>query len=160
VFDQSNIAKIAQKKVKTNDEITCGKIVFQVLSPGKSHDNINNQSIVLRAQINGLMFLWMGDVEKEVEEILLTKDVRADVIKIGHHGSKTSSTFAFLRQVDPQYAIIQTGRSTYLGFPDESTIHNLQKLNVNILQTNIHYTISFQYYLNKWNIETQNKEPS
>lgn len=160
VFDQSNIAKIAQKKVKTNDEITCGKIVFQVLSPGKSHDNINNQSIVLRAQINGLMFLWMGDVEKEVEEILLTKDVRADVIKIGHHGSKTSSTFAFLRQVDPQYAIIQTGRSKYLGFPDESTIHNLQKLNVNILQTNIHYTISFQYYLNKWNIETQNKEPS
>ncbi|MDD3107404.1 MAG: ComEC/Rec2 family competence protein, partial [Bacilli bacterium] len=66
VFDQSNIAKIAQKKVKTNDEITCGKIVFQVLSPGKFYDNINNQSIVLRAHINELMFLWMGDVEKEV----------------------------------------------------------------------------------------------
>ncbi|MGD9886411.1 MAG: DNA internalization-related competence protein ComEC/Rec2 [Bacilli bacterium] len=139
-------------KVKPNDQINCGKIPFLVLSPHQESKNVNNESLVLKARIENKWFLWMGDAEESIENKLMHQDIKADIIKIGHHGSKTSSSYLFLSQVMPEYAIIQTGRLAYLGFPDDQTINNLNKLKIKILRTDWHYSIVFKYQYRKWKV--------
>ena len=72
----------------------------------------------------------MGDAEKEVETIIEKKDISADVLKVGHHGSNTSSSKTFLEKVNPSYAIISVGTGNSYGHPSNTTIQNLENLNI------------------------------
>ncbi|NFI57046.1 MBL fold metallo-hydrolase [Clostridium botulinum] len=116
-----------------------------IFSPIKdSYDNINNYSPVIKIQYGDTSFLFTGDAEKEVEnEILLdlNNNIRSDVIKIGHHGSSTSSSKSFIEKVNPSIAIISVGTDNKFNHPNKSTIDCLTKSNIKIYQTNKENTI-------------------
>jgi len=94
------------------------------LTTDKSARSGNNDSLVLRLQYGEHAVLMTGDVEKEGEmEILAaTNDLRSDVVKVGHHGSKTSSTSAFVRATSPGLAIISVGRTSIFGHPNAEVV--------------------------------------
>ncbi|MBN1039222.1 MBL fold metallo-hydrolase [Clostridium sp. ZS1] len=131
---------------KDTNSIDLGKNTdVTVFSPIKdSYDNINNYSPVIKIQYGDTSFLFTGDAEKEVEnEILLdsNNNIRSDVIKIGHHGSSTSSSKSFIEKVNPSIAIISVGADNKFNHPNKSTIDCLTKSNIKIYQTNKENTI-------------------
>ncbi len=101
----------------------------------------NNQSLVLRLTYGSRTFLFTGDIERKVEEQLLAagENLRADVLKVAHHGSRTSSTEEFLRRVAPQYAVISVAAPSPFGHPHPEVMERLLHLkattNARILQT-------------------------
>lgn len=110
------------------------------ISPDKK--NINNDSLVLKITYNDVKFLFMGDAEKQEESDILKKgyDVKADVIKIGHHGSRTSSSENFLKKVLPQYAIICVGPDKS-NLPKEEILNRIKKFCPNIYRTDLNGNI-------------------
>ena len=112
-----------------------------LLAPTKeSYTNLNNYSIVLKITYGDVSFLYTGDAEEEsLEEI--TGDLKADVLKVGHHGSNTSTTKSFLEQVKPEYAIISVGAKNSYGHPNSSTLELLEEYTNNIYRTDINGTV-------------------
>ena len=86
-------------------------------------------------------FLFTGDASSNVESKILNKDISADVLKVGHHGSKYSSSVSFLKKVNPKYAIIQVGKNNIYNHPTEETLNKLKKNNIKVLRTDIDGTI-------------------
>ncbi len=112
-----------------------------LLAPTKeSYTNLNNYSIVLKITYGDVSFVYTGDAEEEsLEEI--TGDLKADVLKVGHHGSNTSTTKSFLEQVKPEYAIISVGAKNSYGHPNSSTLELLEEYTNNIYRTDINGTV-------------------
>jgi competence protein ComEC len=117
-------------------DLTAGFIPPQ--SPGVE-DNLTNTSIVFKLIYGQTSFLLVGDVETPVEEYLLKKlgagDLRADVLKTGHHGSHSSTSEEFLNAVKPRFAVISAGRGNDYGHPHLRTLRRLERHNVKILRT-------------------------
>jgi competence protein ComEC len=104
---------------------------------GTSSD-INNNSVVLRVEFGRTAMLLTGDAQSEAETRLLSHggaDVRADILKVGHHGSAYSSTPEFLAAVRPRIAIISCGKHNVFGHPSPSTLHALQASGASIYRT-------------------------
>lgn len=102
----------------------------------KVYNNENDNSILTKIKIYDKTFLLMGDASSKVEWDLMNKtDVTSFFLKVGHHGSNTSSSFSFLKKVHPNYAIISAGRNNRYHHPSKETIENLKKLNIPILNT-------------------------
>lgn len=102
----------------------------------KVYDNENDNSILTKIKIYDYTFLMMGDVSKTVENDLLEKyKVSVDFLKLGHHGSKTSSSYSFLKGINPKYAIISAGRNNRYNHPSSETINNLNQLKITTLNT-------------------------
>ncbi|MBI5683128.1 MAG: DNA internalization-related competence protein ComEC/Rec2 [Deltaproteobacteria bacterium] len=97
----------------------------------------NNASLVMRLSFGKVGFLFTGDIEKEAEESLLKegKDIKADVLKVPHHGSQTSSTEGFIRDVSPQIAVISLGYANPFRFPHESVVERYQDMGIKIMRT-------------------------
>lgn len=93
-------------------------------------DDLNNASIVLRATYQNTSFLFMGDAEAEVEEAILQSgaDIQSNVLKVGHHGSDTSTTSSFLSAVSPEAAVICCGADNSYGHPSQATLNKLSGL--------------------------------
>ncbi len=105
---------------------------------GYAHSNLNNLSIVLKIQYGETSFLLTGDAEKEVEEHLVHaygRFLSSSVLKIGHHGSATSSTPEFVNDVKPSLAIISVGRSNKFGHPSKGVIARLADIGIPIART-------------------------
>lgn len=105
--------------------------------------NLNNASIVLRLSYYSYDFLFMGDAEQEVETQMLAEhaNVSADTIKIGHHGSDTSSSASFLKAVDPDIAVISVGEDNAYDHPSPNVLTMLQELQIDIWRTDENGTI-------------------
>jgi competence protein ComEC len=118
-----------------------GGAVVEVLAPcpGPSPDRgPNDNSIVLRITYGARSFLFVGDSEHEAEHDLLALGpgrVRADVLKVGHHGSRTSSTPVFIAAVAPTYAVISTGVRNRFGHPNPNTLRTLHEAGVHVFRT-------------------------
>ncbi len=112
---------------EVGDSYNLGSAKVHVLAVNSLPDT-NNTSIVLRVDYGKTSFLFMGDAEKDAEEVMLYNDmdVSANVIKLGHHGSDTSTGAWLLRQADPQYAVVSVGKDNPYGHPDESLISGLE----------------------------------
>ncbi|MCL2708915.1 MAG: MBL fold metallo-hydrolase, partial [Defluviitaleaceae bacterium] len=111
---------------ETGDFIEAGLIALDVLSPGLggTYPNLNNASLVLRMVYGDTAFLFMGDAEEIIERQVLGAgfDVRANILKVGHHGSKTSTSAAFLDEVRPNAAVISCGKNNTYGHPDAEVL--------------------------------------
>lgn len=118
-----------------------GNATITVLYVGTDESNLNNTSIVLKLTYGNTSILFMGDAEAEVEKAIENKDIHADVLKIGHHGSDTSSSTSFLEKVNPNYAIISVGSGNSYGHPNNTTINNLTNRNIKIYRTDENNTI-------------------
>lgn len=126
--------------VKSNDIIKTKYLEFEVLNPSIYDSNENNNSLVLYVIIDNTSFLFLGDIEKEVEQ-KLNIEKTVDIIKVAHHGSNTSSTLSFLNMVKPKYAVIMTGRSEVYSFPSSLVIDRLHQKNIKTYVTKNSYTI-------------------
>lgn len=129
--------------VKPGDQFTLGEMVVDILGPVRDFTDINNQSVVCKVTFGDQQFLFMGDAEREAEQALLEAgaDLTADFIKIGHHGSRTSTQKAFIRQVNPSVAVIPCGAGNSYGHPHEETIDLLNSLKLAVYRSDIHGTI-------------------
>ena len=101
---------------------------------------INNNSIVAKLSYKAFSILLTGDIEKIAEEEILkeyknTNILKANILKVAHHGSKSSSTIEFLEKVSPQIALIGVGAKNTFGHPNEGVLNRLQNLNTKIYRT-------------------------
>lgn len=115
-----------------------GDATVTVLGPVKhDYEDPNNTSIILMVQYGENRFLFTGDMEREAEADLLDSgaDVKADVLKVGHHGSNSSTTYRFLREVDPKYAVIMCGKGNTYGHPHEPVLSRLKDAGVPAYRT-------------------------
>ncbi len=118
-------------------EYVFGDGIFRVLAPSWSHEDINDNSIVVKLEYGNTSYLFMGDAEEEeeMEIISMGHDVSADVIKLGHHGSKTSSSPEFLSLVEPRFAVISCGEGNEYGHPHAATMTKLLDMGVEMFRT-------------------------
>lgn len=123
-----NIPKISQT-------FTLGHTLFQVIYTGNDQKNLNNTSIVLKASFKNTSYLFTGDATSDVEKKILNKNIQATVLKVGHHGSKYSTTTDFLNKVNPKYAIISVGKNNSYNHPNQQTIKKLEQNNIEIHRT-------------------------
>lgn len=118
-----------------NQNFTLGNTLFQVIYTGNDKKNLNNSSIILKATFKNTSYLFTGDATSEVEKKILNKNIQATVLKVGHHGSKYSTTTDFLNKVNPKYAIISVGKNNSYNHPNQVTINKLKKKNIEIHRT-------------------------
>ena len=118
------------------------------------YDNENDNSNVIYTELNNYKFLFMGDAGIDVEEDLIDKynlqDI--DVLKVGHHGSRTSSGEEFIDEVNPKYSIISVGKNNRYGHPNKEVLNNLE--NSKTYKTAQDGSIIFKIKNNKLNVET------
>ena len=120
----------------------------------KEYDNENENSNVIYTELNGYKFVFMGDAGVEKEKDILEKYnvSKIDVLKIGHHGSKTSSDKNFIDVINPKYSVISVGKNNRYGHPNKEVLNNLD--NSKIYRTDQDGSIMFKIKNNKLKIET------
>lgn len=125
------------------DAFALGGAQVTVLGPVKDYTDTNNTSIVLRVDYGETSFLFTGDMEREAEADLLESgcDLDATVLKVGHHGSGTSSSYVFLREVMPEYAVISVGANNSYGHPDEEVMSRLYDARATVYRTDEQGTV-------------------
>ena len=123
-----------------------GKIKIELLGPVKKYDNLNDMSIVSRIIYENTSVLLTGDAETPAEKDILKRgaDCTADLLKIGHHGSRTSSCDEWLKVVNPQYAVISCGADNDYGHPHKQLIKRLEKTEIDYYRTDLIGTVSFK----------------
>lgn len=120
------------------------EVTLQILSPShQDYDNLNDYSIVTRLVVGEKSFLFEGDAEADVEQEILDAgyDVSCDVLKLGHHGSSTSSSAAYLKAANPEFAVISCGVDNDYGHPHRETMESLQKLSIQEYRTDEQKTL-------------------
>lgn len=135
--------KIKEAKAGLNLELgpaetTSPRISAEILAPRSSeYEDINNYSAVLRLVYGQTIFLFAGDAEgvSEKEMLASSSDLKADVLKVGHHGSNSSTTQEFLNKVSPKYAVISVGKDNTYGHPTPSTLDRLKKSGIEVYRT-------------------------
>ena len=118
---------------------------LEFLAPAKDeYNDLNNYSIVAKLTFGKRTFLFTGDAEKESEQQMVKKygdSLRSDVLKVGHHGSSSSTTAGFLKAVSPQYAIISCGKDNDYGHPHKEILSRLSAAKVKVYRTDEQETI-------------------
>ena len=139
---------------KIDEEINLNNMNFKVLYTGTDESDLNNTSIVLKLEYGKTSYLFTGDATDKTEEKIIDKDIEADVLKIGHHGSSYSSTESFLNKVKPKYAIIQVGNDNKYDHPTKTTLDKLNERNIKIYRTDENGTIKLTSDGTNINFET------
>jgi len=127
--------------------IELGGAYLEFIAPVfNTYDNLNDYSAVVRLVHGGVKFLFTGDIENPAEKDILTSgaDISADVLKVAHHGSKTSSSDKFLKAVGGSYAVIEVGAGNSYGHPTEETLSRLKKWGYQVYRTDISGNIVFE----------------
>ena len=122
---------------EAGDTYTLSDFSFTILSPGRVYADLNNTSVVVRAVYKDTAFLFQGDAEASVEGDILESGlpVSADVLKLGHHGSKTASSAAYLQAVSPVLAVIFCGERNIYDFPNEEVLNRLDAMEIDYRRT-------------------------
>jgi beta-lactamase superfamily II metal-dependent hydrolase len=125
------------REVGRGDKLNAGSLEFGVLHPGHTSGDLNNDSLVLRLQHGSVAFLFTGDVQTEGEASMLWGGmlVRADVLKVSHHGSSSSSSVSFVSAVAPKIAVISCGAGNSYGHPHGETLATLQHVGADVYRT-------------------------
>ncbi len=127
-------------EANVGDKFYLEDLEFEVMSVDNSEpENTNETSIVLEMTYGQMKYLFMADAEKENEEARKWNDV--DVLKVGHHGSNTSSTEKFLNQVSPEISVISVGEGNSYELPKEKILNRLEKIGTTIYRTDRDGTI-------------------
>lgn len=148
-LDEIKKQNIPVEIAKAPDDIVLGEgLDLKILYPlsdlsGKEVEDLNNSSIVAKLTYKNNTFLLTGDAGEIVELELIQNniDLKSELLKVGHHGSKYASSLDFLKKVNPQYAIIQVGKDNDFGHPHLRALDNLQKIGAEIWRTDLQGTI-------------------
>lgn len=153
-INYNQILKIADKKkiptylARAGTNIYLDKdVLFEILSPNKDVDfaESNNTSVVGRLVYKNSEFMLTGDAYTEIEESLVStgKKIDSDILKLGHHGSKTSTDFEFLKKVNPEVVIVSAGENNSYGHPHKIVMDRVKSLGIKSLATYDLGTITF-----------------
>lgn len=165
----NNFVKAVQKHGKSitipsvGDQFNLGSASCLVLGVN-STDDTNESSIVLRITYGNTSFMFTGDAEQEAENTILNRsyELKSDVLKVGHHGSASSTSYRWLREVDPDYAVISVGKDNSYGHPTETVLSRLRDADVTTFRTDLQgdiictsdgRTVTFQVSRNQ-NVDT------
>lgn len=123
---------------------TLGDAEFVIVGPAKKYEDTNNNSIVIRLTHGDNSFLFAGDMEEEAEADILDGkvSVEADVLKVGHHGSRSSSSEPFLDAVAPSYAVISCGEDNSYGHPHAQTMNTFRRMGIKVFRTDEQGTVT------------------
>lgn len=139
VIDAISAQKLKVTSPKTGDKFTVGNAECEVMSIRNDKDDYNNCSIVIKMDFNNVSYLFTGDAEESVESS--RKWPHIDVLKVGHHGSNTSSSKKFLEQIKPEVALISVGQGNTYGHPTQATLKRLSNIGAKIYRTDENGTI-------------------
>ncbi len=134
------VREISVNSPNAGEKIMLGNAVFEIMGPMyESYSEYNDTSIVLRMDYGEASFLFTGDSGHAVEREMLDagKYLDADVLKVGHHGSSTSSSPEFLSSVTPQYSVISCGKDNSYGHPHEEALEALSWVETEIYRTDL-----------------------
>ena len=140
------------------DSFELGSCTLKMLGPlSYGHEEENDDSLVFRLTCGKTHMLFMGDAtEKEEADILENnRSLRADVLVVGHHGSRTSSSEAFLKKVSPSYALISVGADNDYGHPADETLERLEKAGCQVLRTDLKGSIAVSSDGNALTLQTE-----
>ncbi|TDX45520.1 MBL fold metallo-hydrolase [Orenia marismortui] len=120
------------------------KLHIKIIAPIKNYyEELNNYSVIAKITFDKTSILFTGDTESEVEKELLDTNynLEADLLKVAHHGSNSSTTKSFLKKVNPKYAVISVGKNNNYGHPTKSTLRKLQQEDIKVFRTDKQGTI-------------------
>ena len=145
VLSRINGDKILKKKynqgnvyvsLRNKQNIRIGNVDIKIIDKPISNEE-NDKSIVYKLYINNISLLITGDISGEYERSILKDDIKSDILKVSHHGSKSSSDSHFLKTVRPKLAVISVGLRNEYGHPHHQTLDRLNKLNIPIKRTDL-----------------------
>ncbi|MGN0657387.1 MAG: ComEC/Rec2 family competence protein [Ruminiclostridium sp.] len=142
VIERKNI-DVMYAEAGENIEICGGRL--EMIAPVKEYDDLNNYSVVVRFVHGDNSFIFCGDICKDAERDILDSgaELTADVIKVAHHGSTSSSLKVFMQAVSPYYAVIEVGEGNDYGHPHAETVSLLKKLEIEIYRTDKNGNVVF-----------------
>ena len=123
-----NLISVQSKDVLVFDKKTRIEVLFPDINNEVSENKINNNSLVFKLYYKNLSILFTGDIEEEAESLLINlyrEKLKSDILKVGHHGSKTSSAEDFIKYVKPKIALIGVGENNNFGHPSDEVIDRL-----------------------------------
>ena len=125
------------------DTFRLGSAEVEILGPVGDAAILNDMSIVLKITYGETSFLFTGDAEREEEQSILDAgfDLRSTVLKVGHHGGNSSTTYPFLREIMPEYAVISVGEYNTYGHPSEGALSRLRDAGVKLYRTDLQGTV-------------------
>ena len=142
---------------RADQDFQLGSVTLDVLYPfesllGQEIENINNASPVIHLTQGEHSILLTGDAEQEVEAELLSQGIplQADILKAGHHGSRTSSTLPFLEAVNPEVILISSGEGNSFGHPHPETLEKAEDLDLQVHRTDLDGSVSFIFAPQDW----------
>lgn len=142
----NNNVEIVYPDDKTLYEFKSG-LSLKLLNPPSSFEsnNLNNDSVVCLVEIGDTTILYTGDMEKELEQALMPQFTKVDILKVGHHGSHSSTTEDFINRTNPSIAIISCGLDNKYSHPHIETLDKLNSRNIEIRRTDYEGTITFEF---------------
>ncbi len=153
---QLKTAKIPIHIAKVGEQIPIFNSYLEILSNGYTGKGDNNDSIVTYGDFYGKKFLFTGDLERDGEAQLLQDypKLEVDILKAGHHGSKTSSEPRFVQKIHPEIALISVGKNNRYHHPNQETLTTYEQNHILPLRTDQHGAIKFTEKQGKWQIST------
>ena len=136
-------------RLRKGDYFYLDDVRVNIIAPIRGYEDNNSNSLVLKFNIDGYSFLFTGDMTIQEEDDLIKSNInlKSNVLKVGHHGSKTSSQKDFIRFVNPDYSVISVKRDNYYGLPDLEVVSLLEQTST-VLQTKDCGNIEFYIYDN------------
>ena len=134
-----------------------GEFTVTVLAYYEDTEDENNKSVIVMAELDGIKFLFTGDAEAKAEQALIDEglNIDCDVLKVGHHGSSSSSTKEFLNKTTPEYAAISVGKNNIYSHTSESVVSALENCGAQVLRTDTDGDITFYVENGKIKTETE-----
>lgn len=151
------IIRAASQSIRLGPSVTFQVVYPDQPLPEEPVENANNASVVGLATVGQTRILFTGDAEKEEEAKLLSSgvDLDADILKVGHHGSRTSSTEKLLEAVTPEVSVISVGAKNRYGHPTPITLQNLSKMSRRIFRTDEHGLVTVTFTGNDYLVKTE-----
>lgn len=123
---------------------------FKILWPKENLNNVfvkntNDYSIVFLARLSSKKFLFTADISSKIEKELIKEDIKSDILKVPHHGSKFSSSSEFLDKVSPYFGVIMAGKDDIYNHPHQETLKRLEERNIKVLRTDLMGDIVFRF---------------
>jgi len=151
---ESNVVELCEKEKipirygKKGDGWRVNDFSFRIMSPGSNdHLERNDQSIVLYTVLGGKRWLFTGDLEATGENKLVSSfpKLTADILKAGHHGSKTSTSEELLDHIHPKAALISAGVNNRFGHPHQEVTERLEQRKIKVFRTDLHGAVTYQF---------------
>ncbi len=126
---------------RTGETKRIGSAFIEVVHPNRLTGSLNDDSVSIRLRFGDIYFLFTGDAEVSAENAMARRDIKAHILKVGHHGSRTSSNTNFLQKVRPEVAIYSAGKGNTYGHPHQEALSRLSQIEARIYGTDINGTI-------------------